>query len=464
VTLNPSPSAAVVSDNLDPCNGGHTAYVDVTGGSSPYSFLLTFTGSATASTQNYTGTVPAEFDAQGATSIDVSGIVDANGCPAASVTGSPVSYSGYALTPGNTQACTVPANSTRVFFDGSAKLMAKVTAGTTALGSTTVIATVDGSVQTFGPTNAQSYLQRHFQITPATNAAANVCLYISNAEVSALNVASLTDNHSAPSYYQTFSTILTNVNVTQYDGGAETPTSHTTSLTHVITGITATPNPVVDGANYNGVWELCFNVSGFSGFYIHANNVNNDPLPVTLISFTAKAVDNKFIQLDWATATEIDNSGFQIERSINGTDFQVIGWAQGHDNSTVVNNYRFSDLSALPGIIYYYRLKQVDFDGQYKYSNIASASLTGSPGFTLETLMPNPASSQVMVGVISNVDAATTIHITDMLGRVVIVDSWQMSVGYNTNKFDLESLAAGAYTVTIFSGDNRTSKRLIINR
>ena len=209
---------------------------------------------------------------------------------------------------------------------------------------------------------------------------------------------------------------------------------------------------------------MCFNVGGFSGFYIHANNVNNDPLPVTLISFTAKAIDNKFIQLDWSTATEVNNSGFQIERSVNGTEFEAIGWAQGHGNSTVVNDYRFSDISALPGTVYYYRLKQVDVDGQYKYSNIASASLTGSLGFTLETLVPNPASSQVMVGVISNIDAATTIHITDMLGRVVMADTWQMSVGYNTQRFDLGSLAAGTYTVTIFSGANKTSKRLVINR
>lgn len=464
VTLNPSPSAAVVSDNLDACNGGHTAYVNVTGGSSPYSFTLTFTGSASATTQNYTGPVPAELDAQGATSITVSNIVDANGCPAASVTGSPVSYSGYALTPGNTQACMIPASSTQVFFDASAKLMAKITSGGTALGSTTVITSVDGSVQTFGPSHPQSYLQRHFQITPTTNAAANVCLYISDGEVSALNTASASDDHSAPAYYQTFATNLSNANVTKYDGGSETPLSHTTSLTQVITSITATHNPVVDGATYNGVWEMCFNVSGFSGFYVHANNVNNDPLPVTLVSFTATAEDNKFIQLDWSTATEVNNSGFQIERSVNGTDFEAIGWAEGHGNSTVMNSYRYSDLSALPGIVYYYRLKQVDVDGNYKYSNIVSATLTGALGFTLESLIPNPANSQISVGVISNVDASATIKITDMLGRVVLTEPWPMAIGYNTQKFDLSNLAVGAYTVTVYSADVKTSMRLVISR
>jgi hypothetical protein len=464
VTLNPSPSSASISDNLDPCNGGHTAYVDVTGGSSPYTFTLTYTGS-TYFPYTYTGSVPIELDAHGADTITISGITDAYGCPAASVTGSPVSYSGYALTGGNSQSCTVLANSTQVFFDGSAKLMAKITAGSTALGSTTVITTVDGSVQQFGPTSMQSYLQRHFQITPATNAPANVCLYISDAEVSALNVYSaIHDNHGAPAYYQTFATDLSNANVTKYDGGAETPTSHTTSLTQVITSITATHNPIVDGASYSGAWEMCFNVSGFSGFYIHANNVHNDPLPVTLISFTATAEDNKFIQLDWATASETDNSGFQIERSTNGTEFDAIGWAQGHGNSTVMNSYRYSDLTALPGIVYYYRLKQVDLDGRFAYSNIASASLTGDLGFTLETLIPNPANSQVAVGVISNVNAMTTITMTDMLGRVVVNEPWEMSIGYNTQKFDLSKMAEGAYVVTIYSGNIRTSKRLVVTR
>jgi hypothetical protein len=464
VTLNPSPSAAVVSDNLDPCNGGHTALVDVTGGSSPYTFTLTYSGSS-FSPYTYTGTVPVELDAHGASSITVSGIVDANGCPASSVTGSPVSYSGWDLTSGNTQACTVAANSTQVFFDPTAKLMAKITAGSTALGSTTVITTVDGSVQQFGPTHEQSYLQRHFQITPTTQAAANVCLYISDAEVTALNTASAADDdHNAPAYYQTFLTNLSNANITKYDGGSETPSSHTTSLTTVITSITATHNPTVDGAQYGGAWELCFNVAGFSGFYIHSNNTNNTPLPVTLVSLTATAENNKFIQLDWITASETDNAGFQIERSTNGTEFTPIGWAQGKGTTSATSTYRYSDMTALPGTVYYYRLKQVDLDSRYTYSNIVSATLTGDPGFTLESLVPNPASNQVAVGVISNINTTTTITMTDMLGREVLSEQWTMSVGYNTQKFDLSKMAEGAYLVTIHSGNTTTSKRLVVTR
>ena len=64
---------------------------------------------------------------------------------------------------------------------------------------------------------------------------------------------------------------------------------------------------------YTGVWSLCINVANFSGLYIHAANINNDALPVTLLSFTAIAVDNKYIKTDWATASETDNAGFEVE-------------------------------------------------------------------------------------------------------------------------------------------------------
>jgi hypothetical protein len=341
--------------------------------------------------------------------------------------------------------------------------MAKVTAGTTALGSTTVVASIDGSVQNFGSVNPQSYMQRHFQITPTTSAPATVCLYVSDAEVSALASASAGDNHSAPAFYQTFSTSLANANITKYHGGTEAPGDPTATRT-VITSITATHNPTVDGATYSSAWELCFSITSFSGFYIHSANTNSTPLPVTLVNFSAKAIDNKYIELNWLTASELDNSGFQVERSTNGVSFEAIGWVEGHGSTSAAHSYKYSDITAMPGIVYYYRLKQVDFDGRHAYSELSSASLTGSKGFSLESLVPNPANNQVSIGVISNVDASATITMTDMLGRVVFHNEWPMSVGYNINQFDLSTIPAGTYLVTIFSGDIKTTKKLVITR
>jgi hypothetical protein len=340
--------------------------------------------------------------------------------------------------------------------------MAEVNSGSTALGTTTVATTIDGSVQRFGPTDQQSYMQRHFQITPATSAAANVCMYVNSSEVNMLYDSSAHDDHNAPAFYQTFSTNLSNANITQYDGGAQTPASHTSRT--VITSYTATQNPIVDGATYTGAWQICFNVGGFSGFYIHAANENADPLPVTLINFTATAINNQYIELNWATASEINNSGFQIERSYDGVTFAAIGWAAGHGTSEVTNNYQYGDMTVQPGVVYYYRLKQVDLDGNYTYTNIVSASLTGDKGFIVDNLFPNPASSNVSIGVISSVNASATIRMTDVLGRTVLESPWSLNVGYNVNDYDISSLAAGTYTVTLYTGTVTSTKKLVIAR
>ena len=121
-------------------------------------------------------------------------------------------------------------------------------------------------------------------------------------------------------------------------------------------------------------------------------------------------------------------------------------------------------MTALPGIVYYYRLKQVDVDGHYVYSQLVSAMLTGDKGFTLENLYPNPTTNQVSVGVISNVNTPAVISMTDVLGRTVLTESWPMSIGYNINQFDVSKFADGAYTVTITSGATISTKMLVITK
>jgi hypothetical protein len=78
-------------------------------------------------------------------------------------------------------------------------------------------------------------------------------------------------------------------------------------------------------------------------------------IPVTLLSFEAKA-NNKNILLNWSTATEINNKGFVIERSLNGIDFEKIGWMDGKLNSNQVTNYSYTDNFVQPNIVYHYRL------------------------------------------------------------------------------------------------------------
>jgi hypothetical protein len=455
-TVTVGPTSAALSDVIDGCNGGHTATVTFTGGTSPYNFTVCGTP--------YTNRPsPAAIDATSNTTCSLTLVSDANGCAPGTISGSPVTYPARTLTAGDTYACTVSTGATKVFYDNSGNLMVKITDGGGTLGATTVVASVDGAVQQFGLTNPQSYLQRHFKISPTnTSGSASVCLYLSDAEVAALNTASASDNHSAPSYYATFLNTLSNAVVTKFHGAAETPVSNVSR--QVLTPTGKTHNPTVNGVTYNNVWEVCMNVSSWSGFYVHAQNTNNTPLPVTLLYLTADAINNKYIQLDWATASEINNQGFEVQRSTDGVSFERLAWVDGHGTSNSTLYYSSDDRTAQPGVVYYYRLKQVDIDGHFVYTEIVSASLIGDKGFVFEDLIPNPAINTVQLGILTTTGQKAEVTITDMLGRVVLNNPWQLSEGYNISTFDISSLAEGTYNVTVYSGTTYSTKRLVVTK
>jgi hypothetical protein len=464
--------AVSIRDVIDGCNGGHTATVTVTGGTAPYSYTLTpAPGSATSYTNE-----PAvmEFSAMGATSYSISAISDSTGCAAAAISGSPVSYPARTLS-GNTsggmsQTCFMSPSMTKSFYDTSGNLMLTLTDFSTGLDSTVgVVDKLDATVQATGSsspiTYTQSYLQRHFHITPANNALANVCLYVLSAEASNLNTASAANDNQT--YFPTFEANMENAAITKYDGGTagatyETPANHASRSVIDSSSITITANPTIDGTTYNGVYELCFPTRGFSGFYIGANNPNGNPLPVTLIFLTATDENNKYIELQWATASETDNSGFEVQRSTDGATFADLGFVAGHLNSTTIQSYNYDDNTAQPGITYYYRLNQVDVDGHSTYTQIVAAALQGATGFAITDLAPNPANTQVALNILSNVNTTAKVVMTDMLGREVVSEEVSLSIGYNTTEIDLAAVAAGAYTVTLISGTINSSKRLIV--
>ena len=94
-------------------------------------------------------------------------------------------------------------------------------------------------------------------------------------------------------------------------------------------------------------------------------------LPVELLSFSAER-NNRYVDLSWITATEINNDYFTVERSLDGINFTVIGSMPGSGNSSIILNYKLIDSSPIENEISYYRLKQTDFDGAYSYSDIVS--------------------------------------------------------------------------------------------
>lgn len=172
------------------------------------------------------------------------------------------------------------------------------------------------------------------------------------------------------------------------------------------------------------------------------------PLPIELISFNAAAQQNK-VRLDWETATEKDNRGFYVERSVeNAAAFATIGWVPGAGTTNTAQRYTFFDSDAKPNFNYYYRLRQTDFDGQEQYSPIRAVLLEGTGGTLL--VLPNPASENIRVEVpAGGAELFGNIEILDLKGGLVSTQpiqnrSFELDVsGFETGLYFIRVLAEG---------------------
>ncbi|GAB5525031.1 MAG: hypothetical protein Roseis2KO_29030 [Roseivirga sp.] len=114
---------------------------------------------------------------------------------------------------------------------------------------------------------------------------------------------------------------------------------------------------------------VTFSVDFTDGQYYTLGSMEEDALPITLISFDASVTNDNEVKLEWATAEEIGNSYFSIERSADGVDFEIIGTREGAGNSSSVVEYEFTDIRPLKGQAFY-RLRQTDFNGEFEHSDI----------------------------------------------------------------------------------------------
>jgi hypothetical protein len=168
--------------------------------------------------------------------------------------------------------------------------------------------------------------------------------------------------------------------------------------------------------------------------------------------------------LKWATATETDNQGFEVQRSTDGVNFTKIGWVDGNGNSTSTKTYKFDDKDVEADVVYYYRLMQIDFDADFEYSNIASASIKGDNSVDVLGMYPNPTTGRVVIEVVLPNQQDVKVSLTDMLGRTMTNNAVSVSKGYSNIELDYSGVAAGTYTVSITSGTQVITKKLIISR
>jgi hypothetical protein len=177
--------------------------------------------------------------------------------------------------------------------------------------------------------------------------------------------------------------------------------------------------------------------------YALASTANNS-LPVTLSLFTAKFVDKQVV-LNWETQSESNNSGFYVERSVDGVNFETLHFVPGHGggNSTVKLAYSYTDITYSAGNNYY-RLKQMDNDGQFVYSRLAVINISLS-AVTLHSFYPNPVSNELNLLITSPVKSALIITVTDISGRVVQQRSANIVSGNNKIHVNISNMATGTY-------------------
>lgn len=183
--------------------------------------------------------------------------------------------------------------------------------------------------------------------------------------------------------------------------------------------------------------------------------------PVNLVSFTATAMENN-VELNWITDTELNNRGSQIERSINGVDFQNIGFVAGHGTTTDIQNYSYIDQNVAAGT-YSYRLKQIDYDGSITYSQEIEIDVKLPNVFELEQNYPNPFNPVTTIKY--NLPKASEVALTiyDVLGREIktIVNEQQQPGSYEVN-WNASNISSGIYFYQLKTNDYVNTKKMLL--
>jgi len=190
----------------------------------------------------------------------------------------------------------------------------------------------------------------------------------------------------------------------------------------------------------------------------------SDIVPVEMRSFTA-SVKKSSVELLWSTASELNNRGFEVERSVNDhNSFAVVGFVDGKGNSTEINYYSFNDNPHLSGVNQiYYRLKQVDFDGTFSYSDVVSVSYDVPAEFVLNQNYPNPFNPSTTISYFVPKESFVSIKIYDFLGReVTTLVSEMKSTGSYDLRFDASNIPSGTYFYTMTADGYASTKKMVL--
>jgi hypothetical protein len=279
------------------------------------------------------------------------------------------------------------------------------------------------------------------------------------------------------------------------DEGGTPPTNHTKMYTFKINNVTGTYDP--DPANGHSGVPLA-SANGSDGCWIYSNDASastsnwaytdlgNDfhsmetvvehfsgggggsgetdgdgdgsPLPINLLSISGRSLP-EYNLINWTTASEINTTYFEIERSANAKDnITTVGSTKASGNSNLVLTYEIKDNDAPKAA--YYRLRSYDSDGKQQISQWIYIQRDASD-MKIVNLFPNPANSTVSVNIISPVNITGTVEIRDVVGRVVYSQKTELVKGSRIFKIDIANLESGTYYFTIVNGNTKLTKVFI---
>jgi hypothetical protein len=221
---------------------------------------------------------------------------------------------------------------------------------------------------------------------------------------------------------------------------------------------TSTPGYLVD---FSGLWQGNYTaVTGLGGNFGIIRFTADDPVPVELTSFSAFGSGNNVV-LNWVTATETNNYGFEIERSTSST-WQNIGFISGAGTTTEENSYSFTDRNLVNGI-YSYRLKQIDFDGTVSYSDIVEIEL-GLPGaYSLDQNYPNPFNPSTTIRFALKEKSLVRLAVFNSIGEeTAVLLNEEKDAGDHEINFNAHKLMSGVYFYELRAGDFVKTKKMLL--
>jgi hypothetical protein len=249
-----------------------------------------------------------------------------------------------------------------------------------------------------------------------------------------------------------------------YDGGAtSTPIYNQVNATgnvgpQLISGSFTTPAT----GGQNAQIEITFNGNSFNNDNIYWDNLTLEyTVPVELTSFKA-ATNGEDVELSWTTATETNNQGFEIERMSVGGSFVQVGYAAGFGTTTEPKSYSFID-SKLETGKYLYRLKQIDFNGSFTYSDEVNVEVEIPLVYSLEQNYPNPFNPNTTINYSIQEDGLVKLAVYNLLGEeITVLLNNEQKAGKYEIMFDASELSSGVYMYRMESNNFLSIKKMIL--